>query len=175
MRSERGFNLVELVIVMAIVAILSAAAVPSFRTLIEHDRVAAVSNRLQGEIHRVRQEAILHGHRATLCGSSDGLSCNGKPDWSDGMIVFLDSNGDAKRSDAETLLSVIQASDLNQLLVVSSVGRPTLSFRPDGITRGDNLTLHICSPERQELRQIIVSVGGRSRLAEAKAGASCPI
>lgn len=57
-RSTKGFTLIELLIVISIVAIILALAVPSFRSYIELQRLRAVHDQVATDIQFARSEAV---------------------------------------------------------------------------------------------------------------------
>lgn len=54
----RGFTLLELLIVMAIIAIVATLAAPSFNDVLERQRVRTVADTLRGSIDLARSEAV---------------------------------------------------------------------------------------------------------------------
>src|SRR5689334_12981011 len=57
-RRARGVSLVEAAIVLAIVAIVGASAVPSFAALVDARRLAGAASRLAADLQLARSEAI---------------------------------------------------------------------------------------------------------------------
>ncbi|WP_379653625.1 GspH/FimT family pseudopilin [Pseudoxanthomonas sp. UC19_8] len=88
----RGFTLLELMVTVAVMAILAAIAFPSFQNTIRSTRVATASNQVLAAIALARTEAI-KSRAAGLCPSANATSCSGN--WSDGWLVWqdLDRNG----------------------------------------------------------------------------------
>jgi len=89
----RGFTLIEAMIVVALLAILSAVAIPSFRSMMANNRVSSASAELQALLLYARAEAVYrragmavamdthHRHwevfSATLDGSGSSVTVSG--------------------------------------------------------------------------------------------------
>lgn len=101
-RRSKGFTLVELMITVAVVAILSAIAYPSFQSTIRSNRVAAGHNELLGLVNLARSEAVRNNQGGGVCGSSTGNDCDGN--WSAGMMAFADPNRSGTFTTGETVL-----------------------------------------------------------------------
>lgn len=91
MKRSRGFTLVELMITLALAAIILSLAVPGFQDIIRNNRAATQANELVAALGLARSEAVRRGARVSLCPSTDQASCTGGTDWADGWIVFLDT------------------------------------------------------------------------------------
>ncbi|HDS0922811.1 TPA: GspH/FimT family pseudopilin [Stenotrophomonas maltophilia] len=92
-RQSNGFTLVELMITVAVVAILAAIAFPSFQSTLRSNRVASASNEVSGLVALARSEAIRNKRGGGVCGSTSGTTCDGA--WGKGMLAWsdVDSNG----------------------------------------------------------------------------------
>jgi type IV fimbrial biogenesis protein FimT len=89
----RGFTLVELMVTVALVALLMAIGVPTFRDVSLGSRLTAAANNVLASVQLARSEAIKRNLSVTLCASADGATCAGGGGWEQGWIV-LDSGGD---------------------------------------------------------------------------------
>ena len=95
--SSTGYSLVELAVVVAIVGVVSAIAVPSFARLLTETRVGDASSDLFSAVIQTRSEALKRRHRIILCPSDDKQDCSDKVEWSPGWIMFEDSNDNGRR------------------------------------------------------------------------------
>lgn len=97
-RLQGGVTLIEMMVAMAVLAIILGIAVPSFQTLIENDRVSGTTNELVGALQLARSEAIKRHASVTVCRRkpNDDICENGT-DWTSGWLV-TDSSGNAIRA-----------------------------------------------------------------------------
>ena len=82
---QGGFTLVELMAVIAIVAILGSLGVPAFRDLLLNQRLVAASNGFLAALNLARTEAIQRSQRVHV------VALNGN-DWSSGWAVRAGSD-----------------------------------------------------------------------------------
>jgi type IV fimbrial biogenesis protein FimT len=87
MKRQAGFNLTELIIVVAIVAILLGIGVPSYRYITNSYRMTSEINGLLGDLMYARAEAVKEGQGVTVC-VSNGVTCLGNTSWQNGWVVF---------------------------------------------------------------------------------------
>lgn len=85
---QRGFTLLELVITMAIAAILLVIAIPSFQYITTSNRMSGEINDLLGAMQLAKAEAIKEGQTVTICASTDQATCSGASTWNTGWIIF---------------------------------------------------------------------------------------
>jgi type IV fimbrial biogenesis protein FimT len=110
MRRSRalGFSLIELMVTIAIVAILLALGLPSFEGSMRSNRVATTTNEMLASLALARSEAIRGSHKSVICASVDGSTCGAGLDWNDGWIVAADFDRDAA-GDFEQIVRYVQA------------------------------------------------------------------
>ena len=73
----RGLTLIELMMTIAIAAILLAVAAPGFQQTLNSSRLSSAVNELASAINLARAEAVRQNRRGVLCRSVDGSACNG--------------------------------------------------------------------------------------------------
>lgn len=104
--AERGFTLVELMIAVAVLAVLAAIAYPSFTQVIRSNRVATASNEWVAAVSLARSTAVRNTTGAGICASGDGATCG--VEWNAGFLLWDDDNGDGTLDNAETVLRFVQ-------------------------------------------------------------------
>ena len=95
-----GFSLIELMITVALAAIVLAMGVPAFGDLVQDNRMATLINDLVTDLNLARSEAIKQAVPLTICKrNTAGTNCNNAGNWSDGWIVFSDLNDNGNLDD----------------------------------------------------------------------------
>ena len=97
-----GFTLVEMMVVVLIVAILAALAVPSFQNFISDQRQRSAASDLAGDLAEARLEAMKQKRKVIVAAN---------PAWINGWRIsvdqgeaFIDSNGDGIYNVGETFI-----------------------------------------------------------------------
>ncbi|CAM3586651.1 GspH/FimT family pseudopilin [Parendozoicomonas haliclonae] len=86
---EQGFTLVELMVTLAVLAILVAVALPDFSDTMDRNDVANQSNRITGLLSLARNEAITRNTDVTLCPANATLdNCLGANNYSNGILIM---------------------------------------------------------------------------------------
>ncbi|MDO9054592.1 MAG: GspH/FimT family pseudopilin [Gallionella sp.] len=86
--TQAGFTLMELMVVVAIAAILATIAAPSFNSLINDTKQSSLSSQLVSDLHRARSEAIKRNTRVVLCvRNSAGTDCGTGTNWQNGWLI----------------------------------------------------------------------------------------
>ena len=87
--SLKGFTLIELMVTLAVTAIVLTIAIPSFQAQILNNRSISLGEDFAAAINYARAEAIKRAGRVSICASKDGETCTG--DWTEGFIAFVDN------------------------------------------------------------------------------------
>lgn len=66
MEKRRGFTLIELLVTIVVLAVLLTLAAPSFRDVIQNNRVTAQANELVSALNLARSEAVKQGRNAQV-------------------------------------------------------------------------------------------------------------
>ncbi len=155
-RMAAGFTLVELLVTIALIAILLAIGVPSYQSVTTANRMSGEINGLVGNLQYARAEAVKQGQNVTVCASSNGTSCSGSGTWSNGWIV-VDSNNN--------VLKVQQAFGGTDTLASSGNTLSSIAYNRYGFTANSGtLTLHDQANTQTWRKCVVVSPVGELTL-----------
>jgi type IV fimbrial biogenesis protein FimT len=152
---------VELMITIAVAAILLGIALPSFRSTIDGNRITGKANELVGALNLARSEALSRGRAVSACASSDGASCSGSTAWSAGWIVFVDGGTAGVVDGGDLVLRMWPAIDARDTLEADV---DFVSFNAQGTASATTFTLKPQSCSSTQRREIDLSSAGRISL-----------
>ncbi len=131
-RAQLGFSLVELVVVLALSAVLAAAAVPSLGQAVQDARERRLQQQLLGDLRLAQSEARRRGQAVTvaplplLC---DPPTASGN-NWSCGWRVYVDDGDGNYDASMDTLVT----ESSNDALTPIASSRARLVYSPIGTT-----------------------------------------
>lgn len=158
-----GVTLIELMIALAVLAVLATVGVPSMAGLLAETRMTSKSNVLMAHVQFARHSAVMLRSNVLACPSLDQLNCTGGNRWDQGWIVFVDRNNNRQPDHPDDILRVVAAEPR---LLIHSAGRHRLRFQPSGTAYGSTITIRICDPKaRANPRAVVVSNPGRPRVS----------
>lgn len=140
--SQRGFTLVELMVTLALAAMLLTLAIPSVTNQLRGWQRDSATKAFTAHVQLARSEAIKTSRRVVMCSSSNGAACANSNNWRSGWLVFVDSNGNGNIDAGETVLvSRGASSGLTSMLASGNVQR--LAFMPNGLMASNATTLQV--------------------------------
>lgn len=128
-----GFSLVELMVVLAIAAILLGTGVPLVRNLVQSQRLTAVVNDFFASMNLARAEAIRRNVRI------DMVPSNGSGDWADGWFIFIDEDNNQRPDTGEERIFVHEAvaKEISITANLTDSAVPYLAYNGTGRTRSN--------------------------------------
>jgi len=159
--ASTGFTLVELMVALAVAAILLSLGIPSFQSTITNNRLTTQANEMVTLFSLARSEAI--NRRAEVRVVPVDPS-----DWSQGMSVIADTNKDGDFTDSEDLLRLSSPLEGESILTADASNNLTNSYialnsrgalQPVGDTFAYQLSAPTCTGS--ETRLITVATTGR--------------
>jgi type IV fimbrial biogenesis protein FimT len=158
-----GFTIIELMIVLAIAAILAAIAAPSFRETIQNNRLVTQVNELQASLGLARSEAIKLNNNVIVCSINTATNKCGA-NWANGWNVFVDTDADGDFTAGENILRVHGAISGGNTLTYD---QSTMSYTGTGLSRTNIISTFTFCDDRDEAsaKGVIINTTGRAGLA----------
>lgn len=177
-----GFSLIELMVTIAVAAILLATAVPAFSNLMAQNELAVASNAARGALMVARETAVMRGRPVSLCAGEPVNGCSG--DWSGGQwLVFRDANHSGDLDASETVLQHGRVPGAGQTVSIDGNGplRSALVYMPlghaeriSGAFGAGRLRLCVAQNIAPNARELVISASGRVRMQRVDFGGACP-
>jgi len=155
----RGFTLIELMVTIAILAIVLTVAVPGFQDFIARNRLAAATNELVSALALARSEAVKRATRVTVASA----------DWAAGWQVFVDTGVAGDATDADDIVLRVYQSNANSGATITAHENFStyISYLPSGVSEGSvgggSGDFEICKAGQAR----VISISGTGRVSTA--------
>lgn len=163
-----GITLIELMVVVAVAAILMAVAAPNFTSALTSSRLGSQANDLIADLRLARSEAATRGAWVVVCPSANGgASCSSSAaDWAKGRMIFVDSDRSGTWTATETVLRAGSAMPGATTVAAAGFTDAVITFSPyGGLLQGGapaaGGTFKLCSTASTTGRQVRVDASGR--------------
>lgn len=167
----KGFTSIELLLSLALASIFLTIAIPTFSKMLSQNQQLAQLYTLFSHHQLARSEAIKSNQPILLCKSSDGRQCTPKASWSDGWLIFSDTDNDKKISAGEQIIQIQQALVENLSLQYKGFGSHNyIRYFPSGRS-STNGTFTLCSQfDESKAKSFIIARSGRARIDTKTSG-----
>src|ERR1700678_1988159 len=170
--AQTGFTLMELLMTIAIAAIVATIGIPSFRYVTNSNRIAAEVNGLLGDLQFARAEAIKGGQPVTVCMAKGGTTCaTAGAAWQSGWIVYSNPTGTGKNTTTPAAGSIlrIQNTFTSTDTFTAAPAYSAITYNREGyaigITNGTLISLHDSTDTTAWTRCLAVSMNGMTQTA----------
>src|SRR3972149_9890446 len=156
MNRQAGFNILEMMVAIAIAGVISVLAVPAFGDLLKNNRLATQANDMINSLHYARSEAVNRGRNIRIEPLTAGAT------WTTGWRVCIDANTDNDCADVSDII-LRNYDRIEGASLVSS--QNSITYRPAGdIDAATTLTLTANKCTREHIRTISLLVSGHPNL-----------
>ncbi len=186
LKAVKGFTMIELVVTMAVLAILVALAAPSFTSVINNNRLTGNANELLSTLQSARIEAVRRNARVVICRNDSpdtGNVCNTAAGAWRGWTTFVDVNrdGDVDVGEAVLYSGTFTAPAQLQASPAVSGGSQRILFSPDGLAYSNAGALlrarfAFCIPTTsppENTRFITILAGSQMAITRVNGGGAC--
>jgi type IV fimbrial biogenesis protein FimT len=170
----RGFTLVELMVTVAVVAILMAIGAPQLRGFLQKQQVTADMETLKTSLQLTRSEALKHNGRVSMCAlaatpatptaATCAASKKGAIDWSLGWLVFVDYGAADFDNAADTIVKIEQPTHSQTITGTTNI----VSFQSNGLSMsgaaGESFTVSPDTTTHALCRELTFNAQGRITL-----------
>lgn len=176
LRGVLGITIVELIVTLAVVAILVTTGVPAFANFIQTNRLSESAFDLLGTINLARSEAVKRRTRVILCRTANPRaatpSCGGSANtWTTGWLVFAAGDGNSTyEAGTDTLLGIGEVDSLGLTVITNSNSNNNLEYNSDGTTNESGTARFAVCDKRGGIRgrQINVPRHGRPKFIKGE-------
>ncbi|MDN2662754.1 GspH/FimT family pseudopilin [Psychromonas sp. 14N.309.X.WAT.B.A12] len=158
---QQGFTLIEMLITIAVAAILLSIVVPSFNSIIESSKERTTRDSLVSAIYSAKQQAQSERVNVYLCSSNDGESCADTTDWGSDWLIYQDDDSSGDLDEDDTIIANISSKTDAITSEIKEV-----KFTPTGHSLAN--TFKICSnTDNAVVYKMVLSRMGRITYEEA--------
>ena len=163
MKKNSGFTLLEAIVVVGMVSILFAIAIPSMTTFTKNDRLTTNVNTLIGHLAYARSEAVKRSQQVSVCASNDAATCSGG--WNDGWIVYIDADNNNSFDAGEEVIKAQQDLGANNTLSATGIGTQVTYDNRGFVDAGSVGSLQFCDDRSGNFGKTVrITTTGRVRL-----------
>lgn len=161
-----GFTLVETLFVLLIISIITLMAGNAWQGLQQRMEARATVALLASSLYAARNAAITRQSPVSVCGSRDGLVCDGS--WQSGIMAFIDTTASGIPLSEQRILGFYRMPSPGARITWRAFGmRDLLRYDTMGRTSASNGSFTYCPGNRDVslARQIVLNRGGRVRFS----------
>ncbi|MDB5744619.1 MAG: type pilus biosis protein [Polaromonas sp.] len=167
---RHGFTLIELMVVLALIAIIAALAAPDFQRTIARQQLNAAASDLLTSAMQARSEAIKNNRQVIV------QPVSADSDWSKGWRIYVDMDNSRTYTESDVLVTTVAATTST----IEQYETPTLNpnligFDSTGFALGSNAGRVVFSSRilgGNYLKGVVIARTGRARTCTTQPGAN---
>jgi len=164
----RGFTLIELMVTVALAAVMMTLAAPGLQTLLANQRLSSAASDLMTAAMQARSTALKNNQRVIVQPSAGAGGA-----WADGYRIFSDVDLNATFDSGTDTVVLTQEALPSDVMITKFTGTNNF-FGYDGsgflapIGGSANGTWRISSTRTDRQKCLIIELSGRARLCDPK-------
>lgn len=160
--AQQGFTIIELMVVVAISAVLLTLAVPSFDDSASKSAIRKGVNDLLSDLAYARSAAVTRSQPVSICPSdTSGAQACGTGGWNDGWLVFYDTNESGGLDSGEEVIRVGAA--IGRRVTITLDNNVLFSSRGLNPAVSEFVLCKSGSDDDSYARSVLVNLGGLVR------------
>jgi len=167
---QKGFTIPELMMGIALFAIVVSYAVPSFDTLMKKQELNSKVGEFNTLLAYARTEAVSRAQSVIVCPADpDTDGCLSSADWSSAWRVFLDANRSGSQDAGDQLIR--ESGDYGHNVRLVADGTDPIVYNDAGESISER-EIKLCIPSVESYGSRIVSIGfvGSTRVSKSSSG-----
>lgn len=138
--TSKGFSLLELLTVLAIIGIMLSFAVPSFNASLINSKLKATAEKLLYNIELARSYALANYSKITLCSSENGKDCDtNNYEWTKGYGIRLNN------SDQDEFIMYEPKIKDDSIRIIKNRDSEAMNFKGAGFVTTNSNSFGVCS------------------------------
>lgn len=161
LKSQHGLTLLEMLVAVAILAIILTSVAPNIQSILIKNKITADLNSLSAVAQRARFTAVDEQTNVVMCPTENYTACVN--DWKNAKMVFIDANGNGTRDNTEEL--IVSSDPLNSANAIYGISGAIVFDEQGGIDTAATITMCPKTNDNAYASALLLSLYGRISVA----------
>lgn len=165
MKTQKAFTLIEIIVALAVAAILAIVALPNMRYMLLSNQITSKTNQFIAAINYIRTETLTRNNTIQISPLDDSDDNN---EWGSGWQIWVDMDNNGLVEPNSDIVKVFDFADdqivIDQILEDSEddyADTPIISYRARGRVQ-DPYKFVVCHKDYPEAKEVTIIRVGRA-------------